>query len=65
MDHPDGCHEVPFNSFFGTSDVLNLRESCVRRKPHVQFERRTEASVQTRLLRPDSTDFTELSRRVC
>jgi len=30
MDQPDGCQEVPFNSFFGTSDVLNLRESCMR-----------------------------------
>src|SRR6516165_367288 len=25
-------------------------------KPHVQFERRTEASVQTRLLRPDKDE---------
>jgi hypothetical protein len=30
MDQPDGCQEVPFNSFFGISDVLNLRESCMR-----------------------------------
>ena len=30
MDQPDGCPEVPFNSFFGISDVLNLRESCMR-----------------------------------
>src|SRR5215470_1330370 len=30
MDQPDGCPEVPFHSFFGISDVLNLRESCMR-----------------------------------
>src|SRR5215472_9798565 len=30
MDQLDGCQEVPFNSFFGISDVLNLRESCMR-----------------------------------
>ena len=30
MDPPDGCQGVPFNSFFGISDVLILRESCMR-----------------------------------
>jgi hypothetical protein len=31
-----GAKEVPLNSFFGISDVLILRETCMREKPSSQ-----------------------------
>jgi hypothetical protein len=36
-----------------SSEALSLRESLHAGKPHARFERRTEASAQARLLRPD------------
>jgi len=38
---------------------MSLRESCMRGKLHVQFERRTVASARARHLRPDNAPSTE------